>query len=89
MRPALAAGDVIVYRRGVAPSVGELAVFEHDGSLVVHRMTAQYKDGSIATRGDANHFGDRSPVPPEAVRGTVVLAVPAGRLVANLADVRR
>lgn len=85
MWPALHPGDVIVYRRyGAMPSVGELVVFEHGGSLVVHRVAALTRGGSLRTAGDANDAIDGEPVDRDAIAGTVVLVVPAGRLAGHL-----
>jgi signal peptidase I len=85
MMPSLHPGDVIVYRRyGAMPRASELAVFEHRGSVVVHRVAALLRDGRIRTRGDANGSVDFEPVDPEAVVGTVVLVVPTGRLAGRL-----
>lgn len=87
MEPALHAGDLIVYRRtGAILTQGDLVVFEHRGTLVVHRVVGVLKDGAVRTRGDANDVVDAEPVPAAAVRGEVALTVPAGRLIASLAE---
>jgi len=86
MEPALSPGDLIVYRRvGVVPKRGDLVVFEHGGTLVVHRVAGQLRDGALRTRGDANRTLDVDPVVSADVRGQVLLVVPAGRLVRRLA----
>lgn len=86
MEPALWAGDLIVYRRvGMVPDRGDLIVFEHGGTLVVHRVAGLLRDGSVRTRGDANDTLDASPVDKEDLRGEVLLVVPAGRLATGLA----
>lgn len=87
MEPALHAGDLIVYRRtGAALTQGDLVVFEHRGTLVVHRVAGVLRDGALRTRGDANDVVDAEPVPASAVRGEVALTVPAGAVVASLAE---
>jgi signal peptidase len=87
MEPALHAGDVIVYRRvGATLDQGDLVVFEHRGTLVVHRVAGVLRTGALRTRGDANDVMDAEPVPPDAIRGEVALTVPAGRVVAALAE---
>lgn len=87
MEPALHAGDLIVYRRmGAVFGRGDMVVFEHDGTLVVHRVAGVLRDGALRTRGDANHVVDGEPVPASAVRGEVALTVPVGRLAASLAE---
>ncbi|MRS13068.1 MAG: signal peptidase I [Actinobacteria bacterium] len=86
MEPALYPGDVIVYRRfGVVPEAGEMIVFEHDGGLVVHRVSGKLRDGSLRMRGDANATLDATPVAPDDVRGEVLLAVPSGKVATRLA----
>lgn len=86
MEPALSAGDVIVYRRpGVSWQRGDLVVFEHGGTLVVHRVAGLLRGGSLRTRGDANESLDAAPVGPDDVRGKVLAVVPVGRLTAWLA----
>lgn len=86
MAPAMHAGDVVVFRRvSVAPAAGEIVVFEHRGSLVVHRVVGVLKGGRVRTKGDANTSLDPWPVDEEAVRGEVVLVLPIGGLAARLA----
>lgn len=87
MEPTLHAGDLIVYRRtGAMLAEGDLVVFEHRGSLVVHRVAGVLRDGALRTRGDANDTIDAEPVSASAVRGEVVLTVPTGGMVASLAE---
>lgn len=85
MRPTLYPGDLIVYTRVAAePQRGDLAVFAHDGDLVVHRVVGVEPDGSFRMRGDANATTDVEPVDRNDVRGVVVAVVPAGRVVWSL-----
>ena len=86
MEPALIAGDLVVYRRS-EPDLrrGDLVLFEHEGGLVVHRVAGVQRNGALRTRGDANDALDALPVEPDAVRGEVVLVVPAGRAASRLA----
>lgn len=87
MEPALHAGDVIVYRRtGAVLAQGDLVVFEHRDSLVVHRVAGVLRGGALRTRGDANDVVDAEPVPASAVRGEVAFTIPAGTLMASLAE---
>jgi len=89
MEPAVSAGDFVVYRRvAIGPDQGDLVVFEHGGTLVVHRVAGLLRDGSIRTRGDANRFADMLPVEETAVRGEVVLVLPSGALASRLAALR-
>lgn len=86
MEPALYPGDLIVYRKGAdTPNNGDLVVFEHRESLVVHRVAALLRDGTLKTRGDANESVDSEPVAAGDVRGEVLLILPAGRAVHALA----
>lgn len=86
MEPALTPGDIAVYRREVPEVVrGELVVFEHDGTLVLHRVAGVLNDGSLRTRGDANEFLDAVPVVDNKVRGRVVLVLPTGQGARRLA----
>lgn len=86
MAPALVPGDVVVYRRhGLLFERGDLVLFEHAGSLVVHRVAGVRRDGSLRTRGDANERLDSAPVKRDDVRGRVVLVVPSGLVAARLA----
>lgn len=85
MRPTLYPGDLIVYMRVAAePQRGDLAVFAHDGDLVVHRVVRVKPDGSLRMRGDANTAADVEPVDRNDIRGVVVAVVPAGRVVWSL-----
>jgi len=85
MRPALRPGDVVVFRRvGRVPAVGDMAVFEHGSTLVVHRVVGVARGGGLHTRGDANDAPDPGTVEPDRLRGCVVLVVPSGRLVEYL-----
>jgi signal peptidase I len=86
MQPALSAGDVVIYRRHVdGLRRGDLVLFEHGGSLVVHRVAGVRRDGSLRTRGDANRTLDAQPVPTDDVRGRIVLVIPAGRVASRVA----
>lgn len=86
MAPAVSAGDLVIYRR-VSPQLatGDLVVFEHGGTLVVHRVAGLLRDGSLRTRGDANRSVDLLPVDGADVLGEVVLVVPSGAIASRLA----
>ena len=86
MEPALSPGDVIVYRR-VSPSLaaGDLVVFQYAGGLVVHRVVAVMRDGTMRTAGDANESADMTPLEYTAVRGEVVFVLPLGHLAEKVA----
>jgi signal peptidase I len=79
MMPVLHPGDVVLYKRVAVSLVrGDLAVFEHGGSLVIHRVAGVERDGSVRTRGDANAAIDLDPVGAEAIKGEVVAVIPLG-----------
>jgi signal peptidase I len=88
MIPAVWPGDVLVVERRTAEKIerGEIAVAEHDGRLVAHRVVAGVSNAATAmrptflasspatgliTRGDAQLFPDRS-LRSEELLGTVV-----------------
>ncbi|MBN1193477.1 MAG: signal peptidase I [Coriobacteriia bacterium] len=86
MEPALSAGDVIVYRRvRVVPERGDLIVFEHGGTLVVHRVAGLLHGGAMRTRGDANESSDATPVEAGDVRGEVLFVLPSGKAASRVA----
>ena len=79
MRPAIRAGDVAVYRRGLDVGTGDVIVYgATSSSRVVHRVTHVDGDGGVHTRGDANTIGDRDTLSVEAVEGRVVFTIPTG-----------
>lgn len=85
MAPTLRRGDVVVYRRGVGASVGDLIVLGPPGRRFVHRVVGRTPDGRLVTRGDANPIPDRDPTASASVAGRVVLAVPMSGLLTRLA----
>ncbi len=86
MRPALAAGDLAVYRRGENARIGSMAVFARpgDGRLTVHRVIGAGPRGELRTRGDANDSADAAGVPPARVRGQVVFSVSTSRFASGI-----
>ncbi len=86
MEPTLFPGDLIVYRRvAVEPARGDIVVFDHGATLVVHRIAEAGSDGTLRTKGDANEDPDVTPLERSAVRGEIVGVVPGGRALAKLA----
>lgn len=88
MEPALSSGDLCVVRRGGSPRSGDVALFDHRGGPVLHRVISARSDGSLLTRGDANAACDRDPVPKGAVRGKVVGVVRASWLLDGVSRLR-
>lgn len=89
MEPALRTGGLVFIDREADPhqlEVGDVITFRRDSrTQITHRVIA-VSDGPegrrYQTRGDANGTADAELVPPEAVVGKMVLAVPyAGRWV--------
>ncbi|MGH9062098.1 MAG: signal peptidase I, partial [Acidimicrobiales bacterium] len=81
MRPLVQPGDVLVYQpvRAAQLRVGQIALVRnpaHPGSLLSHRVAAVNADGTITTKGDANHQADSTPVPAGDVIGLGRLEVP-------------
>ena len=74
MEPKLSVGDLIIVRAGESYDLHEIVVFESEGSLVVHEII-RFEDGMVVTKGSANNTED-APIPPENIRGRVVLAIP-------------
>ena len=86
MEPSVSSGDVIVYRRGATIlEAGDLVVFEHRDALVVHRVAALLRDGTLRTRGDANPVADAVPLDASAVRGEVRIVLPTAGVLSRLA----
>ncbi len=84
MEPAILAGDVVVYRRGLVPHRDEAVVFEDDRTLVVHRVVRVDECGGVVTKGDANACADAEVVRSDDVRGAVVAVLPTWRLLARV-----
>jgi len=85
MSPALAKGDLAVFRKSSAGvDIGDIVLVEKPGwtSGVLHRVIAVGFDDTLQLQGDANPVPDFDPVPMSSVRGVVALVVPSGRLLA-------
>lgn len=95
MRPALAAGDLLVVHRTARYRTGDVIAYRvrvgarsRDGrALVVHRVVGGSPAAGFVTRGDARAEADLWRPRPEAVVGRMVVRVPrAGMLLARLRD---
>lgn len=89
MEPTYELGDVVVARRGGAPSVGEVVVFEVPsgvgaGKLVIHRVVGQRDDGTFVTQGDNRETADEFRVGAEHVVGRPVAHLPRAGLLVGL-----
>lgn len=81
MRPALRPGDIAVVARGRKVNIGDIVLFHSGESQVLHRVERLMPGGRVVTRGDANPVHDVVPATPQAIQGTVVVVLPAGRLI--------
>jgi len=59
MSPAIERGDLLLVMRPDHVELGDIVVFEADGSVVTHRVVAIGDDGGYVTQGDANPSPDR------------------------------
>ncbi|HEY3317324.1 MAG TPA: S24/S26 family peptidase [Coriobacteriia bacterium] len=90
MEPALARGDLVLYRKGPGQvGSGRMVLLGTPRGEYVHRVVVRTARETILTRGDANPIADREETSVAAVRGTVVAVVPSGRLFPRLAASRR
>jgi len=81
MRPALAAGDLVLVDRAVTPGIGDIALLRVRGhGPVLHRVVGIDEEGRLETKGDANRIADVRPVERRDTRGVVVRVVPVGAL---------
>lgn len=79
MVPAIRPGDLVLSEPvdSSAMHPGQVALFEApDGRVLVHRVRAVTKDGTLTTRGDANPSDDLAPVDAGHVLGLARLRVP-------------
>ena len=80
MEPTLVRGDVCLVARRLDARVRDIVVYRRPGQgVVMHRVVDIEANGDLCTRGDANVYRDREPVPPSCVRGRVVAVFPLGR----------
>lgn len=83
MEPVLQVDDLVVIHAQDSYSVGDIIVFERDGTRIIHRVI-QVEGQTIQTQGDANNAPD-TPVSLSAVKGALVLRIPkAGAVVKAL-----
>ena len=75
MEPALSVDDLILNHAQSSYKEDDIITFQNGDSLTTHRIVAITDEGYI-TQGDANNAADPDTVPPEAVIGRVVGAVP-------------
>ncbi len=84
MMPHIHTGDVVLsrgMRAGDAVPMGRVVTFEaRPGSavsrLVLHRVVAENKDGSLVTAGDANALPDSTPLHRSGIIGRACILIP-------------
>ena len=81
MEPAVAPGDVLVYRTVPADELrkGQVLVVDdpdHAGRLRSHRLVTVHPNGTLTLKGDANRADDSTPISMSDVRGVASLRVP-------------
>ncbi|MBQ8432675.1 MAG: signal peptidase I [Clostridia bacterium] len=69
MEPELSIDDVIVVKRASSYDVGDVVVFQHKASLVVHKIIA-IEGNTVTTQGTANTVAD-DPISITDIKGTV------------------
>ena len=72
MSPAINIGDLVVYRLGVPLKVGDIAAFDREGIVVIHRVVQKFNWG-VMVKGD-NASGTEI-VKNEQILGCVLLVV--------------
>lgn len=76
MEPAIMTGDIIIVACRPAYGLRDVITFRgSDGRIITHRIVEK-KDGTFATKGDANRVEDSAVVPAGAVIGKVILVIP-------------
>ncbi len=77
MEPEISAGDMVVCKAQNAYELNDIIVYydEQEKVFILHRIVGKTADGFI-TKGDFNPECDTYPVPPKAIQGKVVLAIP-------------
>ena len=69
MEPELSIDDVIVVKRASSFAVGDVVVFQHKNTLVVHKIIA-IEGNTVTTQGTANTVAD-DPISITAIKGKV------------------
>jgi signal peptidase len=76
MAPTIETGDLTFISRPDHIEVGDIAVFQLNGSIVTHRVVAIEDDGSYVTQGDANPSPDRWDPESVEVVGVYLFRIP-------------
>jgi signal peptidase I len=75
MKPLLLIDDLVIIRESDDINVGDVVVYEKDGSEIIHRVINTDGD-TLTTKGDANTAAD-DPIEVSAVKGKLVALIPA------------
>jgi signal peptidase len=78
MEPEVSAGSIAVIRDVSARDVriGDVILYDLNGTDVLHRVIAEHDDGTFTTKGDDNNTADPQPVQRNQVKGRLVFDVP-------------
>lgn len=75
MEPALSVDDLVLNHTEDSYGQGDIITFQNGNSLTTHRIV-EVTDKGYVTQGDANNTVDLDVIPPKAVVGRVVWAIP-------------
>lgn len=74
MEPTFSRGTLLLVKQKKEPEVGDIAVYQTENQLVVHRII-HIDDDTVTTQGDANDVAD-APVPRTEIKGVVTGWIP-------------
>lgn len=74
MEPTFSKGALLLVKQKKEPEVGDIAVYQTENRLVVHRII-RIDDDRVTTQGDANNVAD-APVPRAEIKGVVAGWIP-------------
>lgn len=75
MSPTIPTASAVIVHKGFY-RVGQVITFNTVNGVVTHRLVARNSDGSLVTKGDANHTADPGSLQPSQVIGGAILALP-------------
>lgn len=82
MTPTIVDQQRVLFRCGVMPGIGDVAVLRFGDRLIVHRLAARSStDSWILTWGDGNSLPDEPAPDPTSLIGTIVAAEQNGQMV--------
>jgi signal peptidase I len=83
MFPIIRAGDKVLVepKSGAEINIGDIVLYEKDGSYIIHRLIRKTGQSTVVTKGDNLSWSD-SPIPTESILGKVVRIEGHGRRLA-------